>query len=677
MNKKVDANELPVEFHNINLLRAVIIPKNGSVTLQITLLEKTGEFSISESGSICCTGRINLIADNELRLNHNLVKTVTDKDAILLKSKDIYKELRIRGYDYSGMFQGVLEAMSDGSIGKIKWNGNWVTFTDCMLQMAVFGNQSSRTLHLPTFIEYVRIDSKYLLTCADEMRKDTGKSIFEIQYDKYANTCMTKGVIVKGLKASPAPRRQNVQSANIEYCEFTPHNQPIPEQVKLNDKNRDYLNLCLNLLEEKVDKENINNLVDERDENAAAQLFKDELISKINNEEFDLYQELLKRDEQLAKDKLIRVNFSKVLKNQLSIVIENHFSKQIKVVEVNCTAGLISAEIEEHMQAFNVNTIYSIMQETAASSLQPNFVEKIIEFSAELNTIPSTLDKIQLMVFADWSLSFLSKLENSEFDYQVFLKSGFDLMVPGAFLIFCFRSKYTPFELEIAKRIERYTKIRFNLPQKEQIEELLKSVGFVQISSNFDDQTNVHSISVRKPVILDLTEEDHYQIKVENMNYSWVNTLKDAVKEKRKRIWLIADRNPTNGLIGMANCLKREPGGDRIRCIFNATDEIIELNEELKQKDLFFNIYKKDKNGDKITGGYRHYTMNLEKTKIVKDAYVDVMTKGDLSSLRWLELDRNWKDDPNAKIVLINYAALNFKDVMVATGRVPLSGLVS
>lgn len=202
MNKKVDANELPVEFHNINLLRAVIIPKNGSVTLQITLLEQTGEFSISEGGAVCCTGQINLIPDNELRLNHNLVKKVTDKDAILLKTKDIYKEMRIRGYDYSGMFQGLVEASSDGSHGKVRWNGNWVTFTDCMLQMAVFGDQSSRTLHLPTFIEYVRIDSKYLLTCADEMRKETGKSIFDVHFDKYANIGMTKGVLVKGLKVN-------------------------------------------------------------------------------------------------------------------------------------------------------------------------------------------------------------------------------------------------------------------------------------------------------------------------------------------------------------------------------------------------------------------------------------------------------------------------------------------
>lgn len=465
------------------------------------------------------------------------------------------------------------------------------------------------------------------------------------------------------MKASPAPRSQkNAQSANIEYYEFTPYNQPIPEQIKLTDKNRDYLDLCLNILEEKVDTSNSKDLVEDREENAFAKFLNEKLIAEQNNENFDLYQELLNRDEELAKDKLIRINFNKVVKNQLSVVIENHFSRQIKIVEVNCTAGLISQEIEEQMASYHINTNYNIMQETASSSLQPSFVEKIIEFSAELNTIPSTLDKIQLMIFEDWSLSFLCKLETSNFDYKVFLKSGFDLMVPGAFMIFCFRSKYTPIELEIAQGIKQFTNVKTDLPQAVQIEELLKSAGFVHIGSSFDDQTHVHSILVRKPIDSDLKDEDHYELYIQNLDYSWLDELKKVVKEKKKRVWLIADRQPVSGLVGLANCLRREPNTECIRCLQNGTNEKIELTDEIKRKDLFFNIYQKDVNN---IGSYRYYSMNLDKTKTVKDAYVDVITKGDLSSLRWLELDRNWKDNPNEKIIQINYAALNFKDVMV------------
>ena len=35
----------------------------------------------------------------------------------LLLSKDIYKELRIRGYDYGPKFQGLVEARGDGRKG--------------------------------------------------------------------------------------------------------------------------------------------------------------------------------------------------------------------------------------------------------------------------------------------------------------------------------------------------------------------------------------------------------------------------------------------------------------------------------------------------------------------------------------------------------------------------------
>lgn len=38
-----------------------------------------------------------------------------------LTGREIYKELRIRGYDYGSKFQGLVEARSDGAIGK--WKG--------------------------------------------------------------------------------------------------------------------------------------------------------------------------------------------------------------------------------------------------------------------------------------------------------------------------------------------------------------------------------------------------------------------------------------------------------------------------------------------------------------------------------------------------------------------------
>ncbi|XP_053215024.1 fatty acid synthase-like [Panonychus citri] len=59
--------------------------------------------------------------------------------------------------------------------------------------------------------------------------------------------------------------------------------------------------------------------------------------------------------------------------------------------------------------------------------------------------------------------------------------------------------------------------------------------------------------------------------------------------------------------------------------------------------------------------------------------YADIKTKGDLSSLRWFQSHHsNWTHIPNDKLIedhekiTIYYGSLNFRDILVATGRVPL-----
>jgi fatty acid synthase len=55
-------------------------------------------------------------------------------------------------------------------------------------------------------------------------------------------------------------------------------------------------------------------------------------------------------------------------------------------------------------------------------------------------------------------------------------------------------------------------------------------------------------------------------------------------------------------------------------------------------------------------------------------AYVNVLTRGDLSSLRWIESPLKYfrpEDYPDKELCAVTYSALNFHDIMVATGRLP------
>lgn len=54
-------------------------------------------------------------------------------------------------------------------------------------------------------------------------------------------------------------------------------------------------------------------------------------------------------------------------------------------------------------------------------------------------------------------------------------------------------------------------------------------------------------------------------------------------------------------------------------------------------------------------------------------AYVNVLTRGDLSSLRWISspLGKNVANNPKVQRCRNYYSSLNFRDIMLATGKLP------
>lgn len=169
-------------------------------------------------------------------------------------------------------------------------------------------------------------------------------------------------------------------------------------------------------------------------------------------------------------------------------------------------------------------------------------------------------------------------------------------------------------------------------------------------------------------------------------------------KKKSYKVWLVAKDTPNNGIVGLVNCLRKEPGGDRVRCLFippsgsgheesgheeSGHGESI-LTPELVLKDLVMNVFRHGS-----FGSFRHLLIpgeELEQTGEIRDAYVDVKTKGDLSSLRWFEVDHKyWQGldktspfkSPLQVLVHVYYSSINFKDVMVATGRIPMDAYPS
>lgn len=59
-------------------------------------------------------------------------------------------------------------------------------------------------------------------------------------------------------------------------------------------------------------------------------------------------------------------------------------------------------------------------------------------------------------------------------------------------------------------------------------------------------------------------------ISVGDRSFQWVEEIKAVLEEGEanpsdEKIWLVADGDQYSGVVGFVNCLKQEPGGDRIR----------------------------------------------------------------------------------------------------------------
>lgn len=83
-----------------------------------------------------------------------------DDEEEVLNTKDIYQELKLRGYKYTGPFCSLKSTTISMTKGHLAWmTGNWMTFLDGMLQMTLL-EMDTRDLYVLTKIQKIVIDTK-------------------------------------------------------------------------------------------------------------------------------------------------------------------------------------------------------------------------------------------------------------------------------------------------------------------------------------------------------------------------------------------------------------------------------------------------------------------------------------------------------------------------------------
>lgn len=569
-----DFEQLPVIIQDVQFHRATILPKEGSVKFLINIFEGTGEFEICEGGSVAVSGKI-YVPENVGKELLNLPKphTKEEADVLPLVAADIYKELRLRGYDYEGLFRGVVESDNRGLNGKLKWENNWISFIDTMLQFSILG-QNTRELYLPTRLQKIIINPKLHTEYISTLEEGEN-----VPVTSYRNISVIKsgGVEIRGMKASLAPRRQQAQAApKLEKYQFVPYENPIP----------------------------------------------------------------LSEDNDKARQQALTVLLQLVLENS-SGALKLKASEVVVDRPIESALGPQIVDILEREPMVAVDYTVVSPGPVDASLLEPSGIKTVIR---DVSSNPVD-QNVHLVVIVD---AFTHERSDIIQNSVAALKAGGFILVEE--------------------------------PKGPLDSESISAAGLVTISTAVTS-TKTYAL-LRKPADV---PSNATVINITEKNFSWVEPLKDALRESEndasRKIYLVTQGEELTGLVGLVNCITKEPGGNSVRAFFlqDAKAEKFSLSsrkysEQLK-KDLVHNVLKSN-----VWGSYRHILLEQLSDSghlQVEHAYINTLVRGDLSSLKWIEgpLTYYKGDDPNSELCSVYYAPLNFRDIMLATGKLPPDAL--
>ncbi|XP_055553792.1 fatty acid synthase [Falco cherrug] len=676
-----------VMLEEVTIHQATILPKKGSIQLEVRLMPASHCFEVSGNGNLAVSGKISLLENNtDLKNFHNQTvdfRTQVDmsSDSGLLK-EDIYQELHLRGYNYGPTFQGVLECNSEASRGKVLWNGNWVTFLDTLLHVIILA-ETGRSLRLPTRIRSVCIDPvlHQELVCQYQDNVEA----CDVVVDHCLNSLRAGGVQINGLHASVAPRRQQerIPPTLEKFC-FVPYTESdcLSSSVHLHT----YLEHCKDLiqnLQAKVAVHGVKLVIPGLETAVPAAEFSpiqkglQHILAEICRLELNgnLYSELeqivTQEKMHFQDDPLLNgLLDSSELKTCLDVALENTISHRMKIVEALAGSGHLFSRVKSILNTQPLLQLEYIATDHNLKSLSASETELQdagIFFSQwDPSSLPSgNLTNADLVVY-NCSTSVSGNTTEILSNLAAAVKEG------GFVLVHTLLKGETLGEL-VSFLTNPDLQQKHSFLSEAQWEGLFSkaSMNLVAMKKSFFGSVIFlcrRQAPVKTPVFLP----------VDDTNFKWVESLKEVLADTSEQpVWLTATSCGNSGILGMVNCLRLEAEGHRIRCVFisnlNPSSAVPPISlsslemQKMVQRDLVTNVYRDGK-----WGSFRHLMVQqAQPQELTEYAYVNVLTRGDLSSLRWIvsPLRHFHTTNPDVQLCKVYYASLNFRDIMLATGK--------
>lgn len=705
--KNVNFEELPVVMEDIKIHRATILPRSGKLVFDVTINQGTNTFEILESGGLVVSGKITIPEDEALELSSELSKPPTVEEGLIpLSSNDFYRTLSLRGYEYGPTFRGVVSMSNHGDDGTLAWTGNWISFVDTMLQAQVL-TMPGNSLRLPTRFTAIRIDPRVHASRAFDLNeKEKGLRVIN---DHILDTCISGGVEVVGLHTTVAPRRATAPTTPhiLEESHFIPY---VEENVRAGDEEfKKYLLACQSVAASGLESILNNGIKDTLKNVDAFQKYLPELSKvKVPQSEIERYladpncallqalhtvfaqpadinNNFLNNVYNVVHGKLAELSKDKLLSN---LLLDRYFKSSLDEAKENsdvvmkvAEVGAVASRLFQFAVPF-LSTHAMLTVDYSAIDTDPAAFEKVEleEFNLKTNCWgphlppPATLGPFDLVLASD--LHEQNDLRTSVQRLKAITNEGGFVLIHEPTHNFGFQMSLAGLLHDFSTIVDPETRTEGPFLDVNGWKKLFDSEGFELVSLKSDGflrslllfrkraQTPPKAVKI---------------IDVSSPTFEWVDQVKAAVLEERPKgenIWLISDSTNVNGIPAAVLCLLQEPEGTRVRCLVNEFGSSTipkpgsEEFEALVAKDMAINIYRDGK-----VGRYGHIFIPQEPyLRETEHAIINVLTPGDLSSLRFIESPLRTihpEDYPTKELCSVYYSALNFRDIMLATGKLP------
>ena len=543
--------------------------------------------------------------------------------------------------------------------------------------------------------------------------------------DLALRTIVCKGIEVRGIVPVNIPRKHLSNGLRLEKYEFVPNFQENAIENVTKRELKAYTeactSLCLKIIKNmkmdhleplltsaknlSIDDQTVQDMViSNRDEHVLLKIFSNFLKSQkdsndnlLDKEEmqavFNKLKEEVKTKPELdvTKDALNLVGRNeKLVRPLLDMVNENSERiKELKCLEMNTSNAIVGLDIGQvQTETFVVPVALDYTIAHQAPELLENNKElktsefKILKWTPSEQVFPSNINGFNLVIHRDtfdlWKL-----------DLNEYISSVYNCINTNGFLLALFKTKVTQPE-----HIYSYLFENEKLPSEAQLSERIKTFesaalekGFNMISKRTDSFLNT-AILLRKVNKDSINLKGQAIVEIKTGKFEeWVEELKDKIavyktKPANENIWLVANDSNVNGVTGLIQSLRLESGGEKLRCIYDLEGKLpkpVDFTKspynDILANNLVMNMYK----GNKF-GAMRHLYLTEDDDHIeTSEAYVNVMQRGDLSSLQWFDaknlqvpfiVSKELKTTIKRTQSDIYYSALNFKDVMMAIGRI-------